>query len=359
MNVVEVIDWMDARLDLLEEWLHEIMPGLSGFDREQWQVVPVSGDASFRRYFRVLSGANSWIAVDAPPEKEDSQPFIAVAETLLEQGVAVPRIYRFDLDQGFMLLSDLGDELYLGHLDDDKVDRLYTEALDALLLIQECAGLKQGVLPPYDHALLTREVELFRDWFLQKLLGLELSDDEQSEVGRLFHYVIDSALEQPVVFVHRDYHSRNIMYREGQAPGIIDFQDAVLGPVTYDLVSLLRDCYIAWPDEQVYRWVEEYRLKLIGSGKMMPDSRHFQRWFDLMGAQRHLKAIGIFSRLLIRDGKPGYLEDIPRTFAYLLSVARKTYELEPAFELLGNKVVPAMYGSEYFSDQLLDQWLKP
>ena len=349
---------MDQRLDQLKDWLHEHMPGYPGFDQQQWQVVPVSGDASFRRYFRVLSGSNSWIAVDAPPEKEDSKPFIAVAETLAKQGVSVPKVHEFDFDHGFMLLGDLGDELYLSHLNENSVDRLYADALNELLLIQQCQDLINGSLPPYDHALLTREVELFREWFLMKLLGLELDEADHFEVDRLFHYVIDCALEQPTVFVHRDYHSRNIMYRPDSSPGVIDFQDAVRGPITYDLVSLLRDCYIAWPDEQVYRWVEEYRLKLVESGRMMPDQRHFQRWFDLMGSQRHLKAIGIFSRLLIRDGKAGYLGDIPRTLSYLLAVTRKNYELEPTAQWLVEKVIPAMYSSEHFADNLLDQWLQ-
>lgn len=346
---------MDQRLEQLKEWLQKVLSGYPGFE-SQWEINPVSGDASFRRYFRVLSGSSSWIAVDAPPEKEDSRPFIAVAETLEAQGVSVPQVFESDLAQGFMLLGDLGDELYLSHLNENSADELYTSALDELLLIQQCNDLKQGSLPPYDHALLTREVELFREWFLRELLGLELTEQDHFEVERLFHYVIDCALEQPTVFVHRDYHSRNIMYRPGCRPGVIDFQDAVRGPVTYDLVSLLRDCYIAWPDDKVYCWVEDYRKKLIGEGRVMPDTKHFQRWFDLMGTQRHLKAVGIFSRLLIRDGKAGYLADIPRTLSYILAVVRKTYELEPTADWLQSKVIPAMYDSPHFSDDLMNQW---
>lgn len=350
---------MDQRQDQLKIWLHEQLPGCTGFESSEWQLVPVSGDASFRRYFRVISGAKSWIAVDAPPDKEDSRPFIAVAETLADQGVTVPDVHKYDLQLGFMLLGDLGDDLYLGQLNEQNADKLYTDALNELFLIQQCQDLKQGSLPLYDHALLSREVELFREWFLGKLLGVELTEADHFEIDRLFHYVIDCALEQPAVFVHRDFHSRNIMYREGATPGIIDFQDAVSGPVTYDLVSLFRDCYIAWPDEQVYHWVEQYRQRLISNGRMMPDSSHFQRWFDLMGAQRHLKAIGIFSRLLIRDGKAGYLDDIPRTFSYLLAVTKKDYGLEPTANWLMQKVLPALYQSSRFSDDLLDQWLKP
>ncbi|MCP4598494.1 phosphotransferase [Neptuniibacter sp.] len=349
---------MDQRFTELKSWLEGVLPAYKEFDAEDWQLSPVSGDASFRRYFRATSAGKSWIAVDAPPEKEDSRPFIAVAEALEALGVAVPHIYKHDLELGFMLLGDFGDELYLPHLNEESADALYGDALDALLLIQRCEGLKTGPLPLYDHELLSREVELFREWFLQKLLRLELDEADHFEVDRLFHYLIDCALEQPTVFVHRDYHSRNLMYRDGKAPGVIDFQDAVKGPVTYDLVSLLRDCYIAWPDEDVYRWVEEFRVKLHENGRMMPDAKHFQRWFDLMGAQRHLKAIGIFARLNIRDDKPGYLGDIPRTMGYLLAVARKTYELEPVAAWLEQRVIPAMYASEYFPDELLQRWIK-
>jgi aminoglycoside/choline kinase family phosphotransferase len=349
---------MDQRLDQLQTWLLGVIPEFAGLQQQHWQVVPVSGDASFRRYFRVLADQNSWIAVDAPPDKEDSQPFIRVAQSLAEFGVAVPEVHRHDLEQGFMLLSDLGDALYLDQLNAETVDALYQDAFTALLQIQRCPDLKGASLPPYDLPLLEREVGLFEEWFLQKLLKLQLDQRDQFEVQRLFHHVIDCALEQPTVFVHRDYHSRNIMYRPGQAPGVIDFQDAVRGPVTYDLVSLLRDCYIAWPDEQVYAWVEQFRQSLIDSGRVMPDQRHFQRWFDLMGAQRHLKAIGIFSRLLIRDGKAGYLDDIPRTFGYLQKVAAKTHALEPVSVWLQERVVPAMYQCEQLSDELLNQWIK-
>lgn len=348
---------MDPRLDQLQAWLVSVLPEFAGLDRGQWEVVPVSGDASFRRYFRVQTADESWIAVDAPPEKEDSRPFVNVAESLAAFDVSVPDVHKYDYEQGFMLLGDLGDELYLNHLSDQTVDELYAQALDALHQIQRCPDLKNGFLPSYDLTLLQREVELFREWFLQKLLGMSLTEEDHFEADRLFHLVIDCALEQPTVFVHRDYHSRNIMLRPGEAPGIIDFQDAVKGPVTYDLVSLLRDCYIAWPDEKVYSWVENFRLALITQGRMMPDTKHFQRWFDLMGSQRHLKAIGIFSRLLIRDNKSGYLQDIPRTFGYLQKVVGKTHELQPVAAWFNHRVIPAMYACEHLSNERLDQWV--
>ncbi|WP_067865255.1 aminoglycoside phosphotransferase family protein [Neptuniibacter marinus] len=345
---------MDQRYTQLKQWLGRELLAFNLFDVSEWQLLPVSGDASFRRYFRAKSNGASWIAVDAPPEKEDSRPFVSIAAELEKIAVSVPHVHRYDLQQGFMLLEDFGDDLYLNKLNKSSVEQLYADALDSLLIIQSC---KPAVLPLYDRTLLDREVELFREWFLQKLLGIELDVDEQQMLRFLFNYVIDSALEQPLVFVHRDFHSRNLMCREGKAPGVIDFQDAVEGPVTYDLASILRDCYISWPDDQVYRWVEQYRLSLIENGQMMPDQAHFVRWFDLMGAQRHLKAIGIFARLNIRDGKSGYLSDIPRTMNYLIAVAAKTEELKPIAGWLVQKVVPRMQKSQYFDADVLNNWV--
>lgn len=350
---------MDLRYTDLEKWLLETLPNFTGFNSEDWRLEAVSGDASFRRYFRAISGEFSWIAVDAPPEKEDSQPFIDVALALANADVSVPEVCSYDLSQGFMLLGDLGDELYLPHLTGDKVDELYAQALTTLIQMQQCQALPGKHLPSYDETLLRREVELFRDWFAEQLLDIELDDEGQRLISFLFDYLIDAALEQPKVFVHRDYHSRNIMYRKGEAPGIIDFQDAVHGPITYDLVSLLRDCYINWPDEQVYAWVEQFRQDLIQNGQHMPDAKHFARWFDLMGAQRHLKAIGIFARLHIRDGKPAYLADIPRTLNYLIAVTAKFEELKPVAGWLVAVVVPAMRQHEVFSDNVLDHWVMP
>lgn len=348
---------MDQRYTELKTWLEQVLADYSEFEVDNWRLESVSGDASFRRYFRALSGGRSWIAVDAPPEKEDSQPFVNVAKGLEMAGVSVPHIYQADLQQGFMLLGDFGDQLLLDQLNPGSVDQLYKQALDTLLVMQQCRNVPGGVLPDYDLPLLTREVELFLEWFLQKLLGLELDITDQQMVKLLFDYVIDAALEQPRVFVHRDYHSRNLMHREGLPPGVIDFQDAVLGPVTYDLVSLLRDCYIDWSDEQVYQWVEYYRQALLSRGQSMPDRFHFERWFDLMGAQRHLKAIGIFARLNLRDGKSGYLADIPRTMNYLISVAAKTESLKPVAGWLVVKVLPTMRRSEYFAENVLDHWV--
>lgn len=348
---------MDQRCEELKGWLEQVLPEFAGFNAADWQLQPVSGDASFRRYFRALSGGKTWIAVDAPTDKEDSRPFIQVAQSLEAHGVPVPHIFTYDLELGFMLLGDFGDDLYLQHLNSETVDPLYKSALDTLLLIQGCPSDPARPLPLYDLPLLQREMALFRDWFLVELLGMSLSSDANQLLDLLFDHLIDSALEQPLVFVHRDYHSRNLMCRNQELPGVIDFQDAVEGPVTYDLVSLLRDCYVAWPDEQVYTWVENYRLALIERGQRMPDGHHFRRWFDLMGAQRHLKAIGIFARLNIRDGKPGYLGDIPRTLNYLISVTAKTEELKPVAGWLVAEVLPVMRQHPCFAEDVLDHWV--
>lgn len=349
---------MDPRLRELKLWVEQTFNDLGLALSDQWQCEMVSGDASFRRYFRVLDRGRSWIAVDAPPEKEDSRPFVAVAQAWLPLGVAVPEIEAVDLEQGFMLLEDLGDVQYLGELNADSADQLYEMAFQQLVKIQSCRDLDGEALPPYDYAMLDREVLLFRDWFLKELLGLELSEAEERQLRDLFELLIGTALEQPQVCVHRDYHSRNLMLCDQERIGVIDFQDAVMGPVTYDLVSLLRDCYIAWPDERLEIWTASFveRIRHIdGMGDVPPEQ--FRRWFDLMGMQRHLKAVGIFARLKIRDGKAGYLPDIPRTFGYLLKVGAQYPQTQVTIDWLRARVVPQMYSSGLFDEAQLDHWL--
>jgi len=308
----------------------------------------VSGDASFRRYFRARSGKRSWILVDAPPEREDSRPFVAVAASLAAAGVAVPEVIAVDLDQGFMCLEDFGSELLWTHLEAARLDplvspsaaSLYNSAFAQLLLIQRCPG---DHLPPYDAALLLRELRLFSEWFCAGLLGQPLKPAEQSLVEEAFAHLVAAALAQSKVFVHRDYHSRNLMYRPGQAPGVLDFQDAVLGPLTYDLVSLLKDCYIEWPRAQVNAWALDYAGQAQQAGILAAfTSADFLRDFDLMGAQRHLKVLGIFSRLWLRDGKAGYLRDIPLTLRYLLAVVVEHAELDSFADWLQSRVVPVL-----------------
>lgn len=320
---------MGARFEMLRQWLSQQL-GHSIFD-----IVPASGDASFRRYFRVTWDGQSVIAVDAPPEHEDSGPFVRVAEQLCDWGLNAPRILAHDLERGFLMVSDLGTELYLPYLDERQVERLYGDAMGALLVMQLRGAEVEATLPPYDEALLRREMELFREWYLGRHLQVGLTPAQHAVIDATYQLLIDNALEQPRVFVHRDYHSRNLLYTLTNNPGILDFQDAVWGPVTYDLVSLLRDCYVAWPRMRVEEWALGYRELALQSGVLRAcDEEQFLRWFDLMGMQRHLKASGIFSRLNYRDGKPGYLGDIPRTLGYVAEVSARYAALNHFGELL-------------------------
>ncbi|MBI5461213.1 MAG: phosphotransferase, partial [Gammaproteobacteria bacterium] len=292
-------------------------------------IRPASADASFRRYFRATTADASYIVMDAPPDKEDMGPFLKVDAMLLDIGLNVPRVLAADIERGFYLLSDLGDEHYLHALTAETVQRLYGDALGALLVIQ-AQGPQAGELPAYDRPLLLREMDLFRDWLVGRHLNMTLDAEQTDMLGRCVDLLARSALEQPQVCVHRDYHSRNLMVTPQNTPGILDFQDAVIGPVTYDLVSLLRDCYIDWPRAQVEDWALGYCELALQSGVLRPeqaDERQFLHWFDWMGVQRHLKAAGIFARLYRRDGKPGYLGDIPRTLGYVVDVASRYPQL--------------------------------
>ncbi|HEY9198241.1 MAG TPA: phosphotransferase [Gammaproteobacteria bacterium] len=312
------------RLEQITAWLKS-EPGFADVD-----IRPASADASFRRYFRARTAAASYIVMDAPPDKEDMGPFLKVDALLLDIGLNVPQVLRTDVERGFYLLSDLGDQHYLQALNVDSVQRLYGDALGALLVIQ-AQGPQTGELPPYDRPMLLREMELFREWLIGRHLGMNLWAAQTALLDRSFELLAQSALEQPQVCVHRDYHSRNLMVVPRNNPGILDFQDAVIGPVTYDLVSLLRDCYIAWPRAQVEAWALGYYELALQSGVLRPDQvdeKRFLKWFDWMGVQRHLKAAGIFARLHRRDGKPGYLGDIPRTLGYVVDVAKRYPDLE-------------------------------
>jgi len=306
-------------------------------------LTPVSGDASFRRYFRATTNGRSYIAMDAPPEKENSAPFVAIAKSWFAAGVPVPEIYAADLRQGFMLLSDMGDVLYLNRLTAQSAEALYQQALQTLIQIQSCRHIKEYELPHYNEERLTAEMELCPEWFFSKLLGLRLALAEQKMLSAIFETLVFSALEQPQVCVHRDYHSRNLMLLQDGSVGVLDFQDAVLGPVTYDLVSLIRDCYISWPAQQEEKWIKQYLL-LAERAKLIQNVEYaqFKGWFDWMGLQRHIKCVGIFSRLYLRDGKVGYLNDIPRTFSYLKAVCAAYPQFAEFNQWLDDKVVPAM-----------------
>ncbi|MES9843753.1 MAG: phosphotransferase [Candidatus Sedimenticola sp. PURPLELP] len=325
---------MHERMRALKAWLSTVS-GLSDFT-----LAPASVDASFRSYFRVtLAGGGSYIAMDAPPEKEDCRPFVALARQLAGFGVHVPKIHGEDLKQGFLLLEDFGLVHYLDALDSGSADRLYGDALGSLAIIQACAP-RTG-LPHYDEPMLRREMALFHEWLLEQQLDLELGEDEHTLLKGVFDLLVANALEQPQVFVHRDYHSRNLLVTGSHNPGVLDFQDAVVGPVTYDLVSLLKDCYVRWPRERVRTWAMGYFSLAVQSGVLrQEDEFRFLRWFDLMGAQRHLKASGIFARLNRRDGKQGYLKDIPRTLGYLVEVAADYPELKAFGLWLEERVMP-------------------
>lgn len=329
------------RFGLLLDWLATVLPN------KDLKVAPASSDASFRRYFRVNYDDISHIVMDAPPERENCRPFVAIAAALGDLGLQVPQVLEADLEQGFLLLTDLGSRQYLAELNEASVENLYGDALSALARLQLGGDTTGSLLPPYDVALLHREMELFREWFLGRHLSLILSEAEHRLLDQAFAGLADSALEQPRVWVHRDYHSRNLMVTAYHNPGVLDFQDAVIGPVTYDPVSLLRDCYIAWPRARVEAWAVGYweHLRALGRNDL-GDAKTFLRWFDLMGVQRHLKAIGIFARLNIRDGKPVYLHDIPRTLAYLLDVAARYPELTELHDLLRRRGVAALRAKE-------------
>lgn len=327
---------MPHREKLLKGWLATTV-GLEGSSLEL-----ASGDASFRRYFR-LSRADGTtnIVMDAPPENEDCRPFVAIARHLGGLGLNVPVVHEADLEQGFLLLSDLGSEHYLDWLADGESEALYADALAALMVMQ-AHGMRDG-LPTYNRELLLREMSLFRDWLLQQHLGVSLDAGEQQMLDGVCELLVANALEQPQVFVHRDYHSRNLLVTPENNPGVIDFQDAVIGPVTYDLVSVLKDCYISWPRAQVKQWVSGYYAQALQAGIVQKQHEDdFLRWFDLMGVQRHLKAAGIFARLNIRDAKPGYLKDIPRTLNYIVEIAPEYPELEQLAELVSVRVLPAL-----------------
>lgn len=313
---------MDHRRALLNQWLHTQLVSMQRYTGDLLPLETVSGDASFRRYFRYRfpspEGEQTVIGVDAPPQQEDSHPFVKVARGLAAAGVRVPPLLALDLQQGFMMLGDFGDRLLLPELDVDNVDKWYSAAMRTLIPLMR-ADFSADPLPPYDHALLRREMELFRDWFCGTHLQLALSEDDNRLLSDVFHWLEQQAKAQPQVTVHRDFHSRNLMVLKDGALGVLDFQDAVRGPITYDLMSLLRDCYISWPTSMVKEWVQRFSERLVRESLMGDvNDDQFWQWFNTMGAQRHLKVCGIFARLNYRDGKAGYLKDIPLTLAYLI-----------------------------------------
>jgi len=280
-----------------------------------------SADASFRSYWRGHSNGRTWIVMDAPPDKEDILPWLQMAKRLTDAGLNAPHVHSFDAENGFVLMSDLGTQLFLPALTPATVDSLYAQALDALLRMQ--TQVASDDLPPYDEVRLVAEMELMPTWFLERHLGFTPECEDWDIIEPAFRALVNSASQQTPCFVHRDFHSRNLLLSDDGNPGILDFQDAVRGPMTYDLVSLLRDCYIAWPVEQVETWVEHYRERAQAAGMKTASPERFLRAFDLMGLQRHLKVLGIFCRLYYRDGKAGYLNDLPLVWQYTRDIGRK------------------------------------
>jgi len=296
------------------------------------ELEPASADASFRRYYRVYAAAGSLIVMDAPPGQEDCRPFVRVARLLAAAGVHVPRVIAEDLEQGFLLLSDLGTTSYLQALNDTSADALFRDAIDALLLWQLAS--RPDVLPPYDEALLMREMQLFPEWYLQRHLGFTLNPAQRRTLAAVFALILDDNLAQPAVYVHRDYMPRNLMVCEPN-PGVLDFQDAVYGPITYDVASLFRDAFVSWDEERVLDWTARYWEKARRAGlPVNGDFGRFYRGVEWMGLQRHLKVLGIFARLHYRDGKRGYLEDTPRFVGYVRAVAGRYNALKPLLTLL-------------------------
>jgi aminoglycoside/choline kinase family phosphotransferase len=321
----------DLRIMAMLDWLrHDLLMAIAGCE-------PASSDASFRRYFRVEGPDGRFIVMDAPPEKENVTAFIKVNHLLKAADVHVPEIFAQNLEEGFLLLEDFGSCDFLSRVTEENAGALYQSALDGLFRLQTGTSIATCGLPSYDDALLTRELGIFDEWFLGQWLDVDMPAGIREP---LHEHLIASALEQPRICVHRDYHSRNLMVLERDSPGVLDFQDAVIGPVTYDLASLLRDCYVAWPDRQVYGWMNDYYQRLLDAELIDCSPERFRRWFDWMGMQRHLKAIGIFARLNLRDGKPGYLKDIPRTLNYVLAQADAYPEFVAFGEFLRTKVLP-------------------
>ena len=330
---------MPDRYNSLQNWLTEIL-GTSAFN-----LKPASEDASFRTYHRLFLKNKTFIVMDAPPEQENCKVFIKITKKLRACDVNVPIIHNVNIEQGFLLLSDLGNDLYLNKLNKSSIYELYSDALSTLVAIQVLVNV--GGVDEYDKSLLISEMNLFREWLIEKHLNIKLSDSQVKILTTLFDLLVNNALQQPKVFVHRDFHSRNLMVTKENNPGVIDYQDAVYGPISYDLVSILKDCYIKWPKEEIDKWIDFYLNKLYEEKAQYRINRdEFVRWFDLMGVQRHLKASGIFARLSHRDGKHNFLEDIPRTLSYILDLKETYEELQPICIIVEELILPRLKENE-------------
>lgn len=336
-----VLESIDVRKNDLEEWLKSSC-GLSDYT-----LHSMVGDASFRRYFRVMTPRGTYVAMDAPPPQERCAPFVAIAHALRAQGLQAPEIYQTDIERGYLLLSDFGDATYLKSLKPSNVDELYQRALDALAQLQACAQVNGHEVPPFTRDFMRQEWCWHKEWFLGRWLNIDAKSFEP-ELDACFDILVESAASQPQVFMHRDFHSGNLMVLPDSV-GILDFQDAFVGPITYDLASLLRDCYIDWPDAQVKQWALGYRDR-VQQIKSVDDAT-FMRWFDLMGMERHLKALFTFARKHVRDQQSQYLQHVPRTLNYLISVSKQYPELAPLHEFLSQQVLSAVQQKELLCAQ--------
>jgi len=349
------------RLLTLTHWVIEKL------ESNDISLKSLTGDASFRRYFRVHFTGNqsastpyhTLIAMDAPPPREDCRPFLAISEMLGRHGVRVPKVIASDVVQGFILLEDFGDTVLSQVLTAENVDQLYSQAINQLIELQQTPPLERYPLPAYGEIKLVDEMSLFDEWFLRKFLMLKPSQEEQALLISTYDFLANQALRQPQVVVHRDYHCRNLMIiDQAQELGIIDFQDAVIGPVTYDIVSLLRDAYVQWPNDKVQEWLKIYWERQSVNGRLGRTSfAELQQWFDWMGAQRHLKVLGIFARLYFRDGKDGYLNDLPLVLFYLLTETKGYNELSAFHQWLCDRVLPTFLVEMPDSMPLLQEFL--
>lgn len=327
---------MDNRHKQLQTWLKQML------NSSKFQLTPIQGDASFRRYFRLKHQNKSLIAMDSPPEKEPCQPYVNIANILNSAGLTVPLILEKNIQDGFLLLTDLGDKLFINEVSLENAEHFYQLAIQKLLRMQTNLKPKEFALESFTKSRLSTELENCTKWFLQDFLNLSLSRKQQIIVDDTYQQLLDNAKEQPEVFIHLDYHSRNLLMLPEDI-GIVDFQDAMAGPITYDLASLIRDCYISWPVVQVNQWALQYRKAAMAKNLMPHVSEEiFLRWFDLMGMQRHLKASFIFSRKYLRDHSKFYLNDLPRTLNYIINVSQRHLSLTPFYAFLKEHVHPAL-----------------
>lgn len=323
---------MDQRQQAFEQWLQSQVAVL--------QMTAMTSDASFRRYYRVRDAQASYVAMDAPPPRENCLPFVAIAHALRQKNLYVPEIICSDVQQGFLLLTDFGDRVYLKELNPANAEKLYGLALDALAVMQSCEEVQDWKIPPFSADFMFQEMQIFKEWFLLRHLNLTLSAATEEMLTEFFYFLVDAAVNQPQVFMHRDYQSANLMLLPQDRVGILDFQDAFRGPVTYDLVSLLRDCYIDWPEDLVSKLVLQYKQKI--PDVVTVSDAEFLQWFDLMGMHRHLKALLTFSRKFHRDADANYLKHIPRTLNYVAMVAPR-YPQTQAFNVFLNEIIfPAL-----------------